>query len=228
MDIENIMEIKISTTPVEYSKAMEEMQKRHAQVLNNEADELIWFLEHEHVYTAGISANDADLLTNDIPVFKTTRGGKFTYHGNGQQVCYFVVDLKRRSHTMPDVRCFVSCLEDIIINSLAKIGIIGEKRKDRIGVWVKNGKTEQKIAAIGVKFSKGVTMHGFAVNVKPDLTKFNGIVPCGISDFGVCSVESLGFYTSIEEFREILVQEVRNMEKLGFYQNKHYNSECKI
>jgi len=222
------MEIKISITPVEYSKAMEEMQQRHAQVLSGEAEELIWFLEHEHVYTAGISANNADLLTNEIPVFKTTRGGKFTYHGNGQQVCYFVVDLKRRSNTMPDVRCFVSCLEDIIINSLAKIGIIGEKRKDRIGVWVKNGKTEQKIAAIGVKFSKGVTMHGFAVNVNPDLTKFNGIVPCGISDFGVCSVESLGFDASIEEFREILISEVKNMETLGFYQSKHYNSKCKI
>ena len=129
---------------------------------------------------------------------------------------------------MPDVRCFVSCLEDIIINSLAKIGIIGEKRKDRIGVWVKNGELEQKIAAIGVKFSKGVTMHGFAVNVKPDLTKFNGIVPCGISDFGVCSVESLGFDASIEEFREMLISEVKNMEALGFYQNKHYNSKCKI
>ena len=226
------MEIKISTTPIEYSKAMEEMQQRHAQVLSGEADELIWFLEHEHVYTAGISANDSDLITNDIPVFKTTRGGKFTYHGNGQQVCYFVVDLKRRSSKMPDVRCFVSCLEDIIINSLAKIGIIGEKRKDRIGVWVqsvvKNNISEQKIAAIGVKFSKGVTMHGFAVNVKPDLTKFNGIVPCGISDFGVCSVESLGFNVIIEEFREILVQEVKNMEKLGFYQNKYYNSKCTI
>ena len=219
------MEIKISTTPVEYSQAMEEMQKRHAQVLNNEADELIWFLEHKHVYTAGISANDSDLLTNDIPVFKTTRGGKFTYHGNGQQVCYFVVDLKRRSNKMPDVRCFVSCLEDIIINSLAKIGIIGEKRKDRIGVWVKNNISEQKIAAIGVKFSKGVTMHGFAVNVKPDLTKFNGIVPCGIADFGVCSVESLGFNASIGEFREILIQEIQNAEKQNFYQN---SEKCKI
>ena len=219
------MEIKISTTPVEYSQAMEEMQQRHAQVLNNEAEEFIWFLEHEHVYTAGISANDSDLLTNDIPVFKTTRGGKFTYHGNGQQVCYFVVDLKRRSSKMPDVRCFVSCLEDIIINSLAKIGIIGEKRKDRIGVWVKNNISEQKIAAIGVKFSKGVTMHGFAVNVKPDLTKFNGIVPCGIADFGVCSVESLGFNASIEEFREILIQEIQNAEKQNFYQN---SEKCKI
>ncbi len=213
------MEIKISTTPVEYSTAMELMQQRHAQVLSGEAEEFIWLLEHEAVYTAGISANYDDLLTNAIPTFKTTRGGKFTYHGVGQQVCYFVLNLKNRAVKIPDVRCFVSCLEDIIINSLAKIGIIGEKRKDRIGVWVKTGETEQKIAAIGVKFSKGVTTHGVAINICPNLEHFNGIIPCGISDFGVCSVRSLGFNTSMEEFRDILVNEVQNMEKMGFYQN---------
>ncbi len=221
------MEIKISEKPVEYSQAMVEMEGRHAQVLNGEADELIWLLEHEDVYTAGISANDDELLTNEIPVFKTKRGGKFTYHGVGQQVCYFVLDLKKRSQKIPDVRCFVSCLEDIIINSLAQIGIIGEKRKDRIGVWVVNNRIEQKIAAIGVKFSKGITMHGIAINICPDLKKFSGIIPCGISDFGVCSVKSLGVQTSIIDFQTTLITEIHNAEKENFYQNLYSNS-CKI
>ncbi len=224
------MEIKISPTPVEYSTAMEAMQQRHAQVLNGEADEFIWLLEHEAVYTAGISANYDDLLTKEHPVFKTTRGGKFTYHGVGQQVCYFVLNLKKRSVKMPDVRCFVSCLEDVVINSLAKIGIIGEKRSDRIGVWVKTGETERKIAAIGVKFAKGVTTHGVAINIEPNLEHFKGIIPCGISEFGVCSAKSLGFDVSMAEFREILIEEVKSAEKENFYQNNSDNitPKCKI
>ncbi len=219
------MEIKISKQPIEYSIALQEMEERHAHVLLEEKPELAWFLEHEDVYTAGISAKENELINSQtIPVFRTKRGGKFTYHGKGQLICYLVCNLKKRAGGLPDVRCFVDCLEDIIIKTLAEFKIIGEKRKDRIGVWVQTKNGEEKIAAIGVKFSKGVTMHGFALNVCTDLSKFNGIVPCGIAEFGVCSMESIGIKTTIEDVRSVVIKNLEHTLKENFYQKRCKNS----
>jgi lipoyl(octanoyl) transferase len=219
------MEIKISNKPVEYSVALQEMEERHAHVLLEEKPELAWLLEHDDVYTAGISAKENELINSQtIPVFRTKRGGKFTYHGKGQLICYLVCNLKKRAGGLPDVRCFVDCLEGVIIKTLAEFKIIGEKRKDRIGVWVQNKNGEEKIAAIGVKFSKGVTMHGFALNVCTDLSKFNGIVPCGISEFGVCSMESVGIQTDVENVRSVVRKNLEHALKENFYQKKCKNS----
>ena len=144
------MEIKITKEPVEYSAALNEMEERHGEILAGTKPELIWFLEHEDVYTAGISAREEDLIdAGNVPVFQTKRGGKFTYHGRGQLICYAVCNLKKRAEGLPDVRCYVDCLEDVIINTLQTFGIKGEKRQDRIGVWVETQNGEQKIAAIG-------------------------------------------------------------------------------
>lgn len=215
------MEIKISENPVEYSIAMQEMEERHDEVLSGTKPELIWLLEHEDVYTAGISAKDDDLLNaGSIPVFHTRRGGKFTYHGNGQLVCYIMCNLKKRAGTLPDVRCFVDCLEDIIINTLQTLGIKGEKRRDRIGVWVETNNGDEKIAAIGVKFSKGVTTHGFALNICPNLQKFNGIIPCGIANYGVCSVESLGVNVKIDDVKKEVLKNIQLAETQNFYQKQ--------
>lgn len=214
------MRVKISTSLVPYNVAVEVMEKEHALAIEGKSDGLIWFLQHEDVYTAGVSAKETELLAhNGIPVLQTRRGGKFTYHGEGQLICYIVCNLKKYTNgKLPDVRCFVACLEDIVIQTLQKFGIKGEVREGRIGVWVQNQEKEEKISAIGVKFSKGATMHGFAINVRPNLQNFKGIIPCGISEFGVCSIESLGINTTVEEVRDVCKQFVLEAEKNGFFQ----------
>ncbi|MFT4967055.1 MAG: lipoyl(octanoyl) transferase [Candidatus Deianiraeaceae bacterium] len=218
------MEFKISDKPIDYKVALQEMEERHIDVLNEIKPEMVWLLEHYDTYTAGISAKDEDLINpQSVPVVQTKRGGKFTYHGSGQLVSYFVCNLQRRAGEIPDVRCFVDCLEDIIINTLSKFGIKGEKRKDRIGVWVQNACGEEKIAAIGVKFSKGITMHGFAINIKTDLDKFKGIVPCGISEFGVCSMQSIGINANVDDVRDEVVKQIKIADEQNFYQKKCKN-----
>lgn len=217
-------EIKISEALIEYESALLEMEKRHNEVLNGTKPELFWLLQHEDVYTAGISAKENEhLKINNIPVFHTKRGGKFTYHGKGQLICYIVCNLKKRAEKLPDIRCFVASLEDTIINTLATFGIKGEKRKDRIGVWVVNNQKEEKIAAIGVKFSKGVTMHGFSLNINPDLSKFAGIIPCGISEFGVCSMEPLKTNIDFTTVRNEVIVNLQKIEAENFYQNQCKN-----
>ncbi len=206
-------EIIFSKNPVPYMQSYEFMEKRAEEIYAGKAPETIWFLEHFPVYTAGASANEKDLLSrfNDIPVIKTNRGGKHTLHSPGQSVVYLMLDLKKRVHNkIPDPRKYVETLEEIIIQSLKKFGIKGEKRKDRIGVWVINPKTtrDEKIAAIGVKFKKGVTLHGFALNVNNDLNLFNGIIPCGISEFGVCSLKSLGCNVDLQTVNNMILEEI--------------------
>jgi lipoyl(octanoyl) transferase len=190
----------VADAPVDYPTALMVMKDRAAAVARGEAAELVWLVEHPSLYTSGTSAAPNDLLQpNRFPVYEAGRGGEYTYHGPGQRVAYLMLDLKERGR---DVRCLVQGLEDWIIDTLGAFNVEGERRDGRIGVWVRQpGRMggESKIAAIGVRVSKWVTTHGIALNVSPDLTHFEGIVPCGISDRGVTSLEDLGQIVSMPE-----------------------------
>ncbi len=196
----------ISEGLVSYEDAIATMEAEVAKIAAGEADELVWLLEHPPLYTAGTSANDADLVEPDrFPVFQTGRGGEYTYHGPGQRVAYVMLDLKRRRQ---DVRAYVAALEEVIIRTLESMNIKGERREDRVGVWVQrperpplaNGTmAEDKIAALGIRIRKWVTFHGLSINVDPELGHFGGIVPCGISDYGVTSLVDLGLLISMSD-----------------------------
>jgi len=189
------VEWAVSDAPVGYEDAVAAMEARAAAIAEGRADELIWLLEHPSLYTAGVSAKPSDLLDPDrFPVFHTRRGGQFTYHGPGQRVAYVMLDLRARAR---DVKAFVTGLETWIVAALAALGVSGEIRPGRVGVWAPRGAREDKIAAIGVKLRRWVSFHGISLNVAPDLTHFNGIVPCGISDHGVTSLADLGRGTSM-------------------------------
>jgi lipoyl(octanoyl) transferase len=189
------VEWRISDAAVPYPDAVAIMEERAAAIAAGSASELVWLLEHPPLYTAGTSAKPQDLRDARFPVFQTGRGGQFTYHGPGQRVAYVMIDLKRRK---PDVRAYVNNLEEWIIRSLADFNVRGERRADRIGVWVrrpdKGEGYEDKIAAIGVRLKRWVSLHGIAINVEPDLTHFDGIVPCGVAEarYGVTSLVDLG------------------------------------
>ena len=190
----------IADAPVDYPLALQAMKDRAAAIAHGEASELVWLVEHPPLYTAGTSAEGADLLDpKRFPVYEAGRGGEYTYHGPGQRVAYLMLDLRARGR---DVRCLVQGLEGWIIDTLAAFNVAGEIRDGRIGVWVKQpGRLggESKIAAIGVRVSKWVTTHGIALNVAPDLDHFGGIVPCGIADRGVTSLEDMGQLVSMPE-----------------------------
>jgi lipoyl(octanoyl) transferase len=181
--------------PVGYAEAVAAMDARVAAIAAGAAPELVWLVEHPPLYTSGTSAQAGDLIEARFPVFASGRGGQFTYHGPGQRVAYAMLDLKRR---VPDVRRYVATLEEWIIRTLAAFGVAGERRQDRVGVWVrrpdKGDGFEDKIAAIGIRIRHWVSLHGIALNVAPDLAHFSGIVPCGIADkrFGVTSLADLG------------------------------------
>jgi len=193
------MEIKIDMQPVDYEAALSVMEARVAAIRDDNADELVWLLEHPPLYTAGTSAKADDLLDPRFPVFKTGRGGEYTYHGPGQRVVYVMLDLKKRQQ-VPDIKKYVWQLEEWIIRSLAALGVDGGRREGRIGIWVITPNGEAKIAAIGVRIRHWVTYHGISINVDPDLTHFDGIVPCGISEYGVTSLRQvLGREVSVEE-----------------------------
>ncbi len=183
------IEWRIADAPVPYEDAVATMEARAAAVLAGEARELIWLLEHPPIYTAGTSADPADLLDPRFPVHKTGRGGKYTYHGPGQRIGYVVLDLGRRGR---DIRTYVHALENWVIAALSRIGIHAYPVPDRIGIWTRDGGVEAKIGAIGVRVRKWVTLHGFSVNIAPDLAHFGGIVPCGLPDYPVTSVAKLG------------------------------------
>lgn len=190
----------IADEPVEYAEAVSAMEDRVVRIRAGSANECVWLLEHPPVYTAGTSAQPGDLIEPArFPVYRTGRGGQFTYHGPGQRVAYVMLDLKRRS---PDVRCYVHDLEEWMIRTLQRFNVRGERRQDRIGIWVdRGGGREDKIAAIGVRVRRWVTYHGFALNLEPDLSHFDGIVPCGIDSqrFGVTSLVDLGLPISMPE-----------------------------
>ncbi|TNE39045.1 MAG: lipoyl(octanoyl) transferase LipB [Alphaproteobacteria bacterium] len=192
------IEWKISDAPVPYQEALDLMEERVAAIRNDTAPELVWLLEHPPLYTAGTSANSADLVMPDrFPVYNVGRGGQYTYHGPGQRVAYVLLDLKNRNS---DVRAYVQDLEDWVIETLAQYQVKGEKREGRIGVWVDRGHREDKIAAIGVRVRRWVSFHGISVNVDPDLDHYSGIVPCGITDHGVTSLVDLGIPVTLPEF----------------------------
>jgi lipoyl(octanoyl) transferase len=192
------IEWRISTTPVDYRGALEEMERRVAAIRAGAAAELIWLLEHPPLYTAGTSAHDAELLEpGRLPVHRTGRGGRYTYHGPGQRIAYVMLDLRRRGQ---DVRCYVHQLEEWIIRTLARFEVRGERRDGRVGIWVvRPAGNEEKIAAIGVRVRQWVTYHGLALNVDPELEHYRGIVPCGITGHGVTSLAELGIAATMDE-----------------------------
>jgi lipoyl(octanoyl) transferase len=196
------VEWRISKAPVGYLQAVAAMEARAAAIAAGEAGELVWLLEHPPLYTSGTSGRPEDLLQARFPLFATGRGGQLTYHGPGQRVAYVMLDLKRRR---PDVRAYVAALEEWIIRTLACFNVRGERRENRVGVWVKRPDKgvdlEDKIAAIGVRLKRWVSLHGIAINVEPDLSHFSAIVPCGVADprYGVTSLVDLGHLVSIAE-----------------------------
>jgi lipoyl(octanoyl) transferase len=184
------IEWKVSDGPVRYENALTGMEARVADIRAGTARELIWLLEHPPLFTAGTSADPAELSNpQGFPVFAAGRGGRYTYHGPGQRVVYVLLDLERRGK---DIRCFVHALEGWMIDTLASLGIAAHRAPGRIGIWVGEGAAEAKIGALGVRVKRWVTLHGFALNVNPDLSHFGGIVPCGISEYGVTSVAAQG------------------------------------
>jgi lipoyl(octanoyl) transferase len=203
-------EWRVSDSPLSYEEAVATIDARATAIAAGSAPELVWLLEHPPLYTAGTSANAGDVLDARFPVHESGRGGQLTYHGPGQRVAYVMLDLKRRT---PDVRRFVASLEEWIIRTLASFDVVGERRDDRIGVWVrrpdKGEGYEDKIAAIGIRISRWVTMHGLALNVEPNLAHFAGIVPCGVSDqrFGVTSLVDLGLPVTLSDVDLVLRRE---------------------
>ncbi|WP_310541358.1 lipoyl(octanoyl) transferase LipB [Phenylobacterium sp.] len=199
----------VSTGYVGYEAAVAAMEARAAAIAEGAAGELIWLLEHPPLYTAGISAKSADLLEPDrFPVFATTRGGQFTYHGPGQRVAYVMLDLSARRR---DVRAFVAGLEAWVIGALTRFNVTGEIRDGRVGVWVERRVSgaptrEDKIAAIGVKLRRWVSFHGVSLNVEPDLDHFSGIVPCGQTEHGVTSLVDLGLPVTMDEADAALME----------------------
>lgn len=204
------VEWRISDAPVAYEEALAEMDARVAAIAAGQAAELVWLLEHPPLYTAGTSARATDVLEARFPVHDAGRGGQLTYHGPGQRVAYVMIDLRRRG---PDVRRFVATLEQWIIGTLAAFAVRGERREDRVGVWVKrpdkgNG-FEDKIAAIGIRVRHWVTLHGIAINLEPDLSHFTGIVPCGVNEqrYGVTSLADLGHLVTFPALDSVMRSE---------------------
>ncbi|HEX3424392.1 MAG TPA: lipoyl(octanoyl) transferase LipB [Sphingomicrobium sp.] len=190
MNKDDDIEWRVSDAPVVYEEALRLMEERAAAIRKGTASECIWLLEHPPLFTAGTSADPSELFNPlDLPVYEAGRGGRYTYHGPGQRVGYVMLDLEKRGK---DIRCFVHSLEGWMIDALGDLGIKAHRAPGRIGIWVGEGSDEAKIGALGVRVKRWVTLHGFAINVAPDLSHFNGIVPCGIADFGVTSLAELG------------------------------------
>jgi lipoyl(octanoyl) transferase len=190
MDLVEGVEWRVGNSPVPYEQALAFMDERAAAIRAGEARECVWLLEHPPLFTAGTSADPAELMNPlGFPVHDAGRGGRYTYHGPGQRVGYVMLDLERRGK---DIRRFVHSLEQWMIDALGQLGVNAHRAEGRIGIWVGAGPTEAKIGALGVRVKRWVTLHGFAINVDPDLAHFGGIVPCGISEYGVASIASLG------------------------------------
>jgi lipoyl(octanoyl) transferase len=184
------IEWRVSDAPVPYGEALSFMEERAAAIRDGTASECIWLLEHPPLFTAGTSAHPAELFNpEDFPVYEAGRGGRYTYHGPGQRVGYVMLDLEKRGK---DIRRFVHALEGWMIATLADLGVEAHRAPGRIGIWVGDGPEEAKIGALGVRVKRWVTLHGFAINVAPDLSHFSGIVPCGIAEFGVTSLAAQG------------------------------------
>jgi lipoyl(octanoyl) transferase len=197
----NAPEWLTATAPVAYGEAVRAMEERVRLIRMEGAKGLVWLLEHPPLYTAGTSANAKDLLNPAFPVYQTGRGGQYTYHGPGQRIAYVMLDLQKRGS---DLRRYICDLEEWMISSLREFDVKGERRAGRVGIWVARNNSEAKIAAVGVRVRKWVTYHGVAINVNPDLSHYNGIVPCGISDYGVTSLHDLGVKIPMSALDEAL------------------------
>lgn len=197
------MEWLTTQSPVSYPDALAGMEARVNAIHAGTAGEAVWLLEHPPLYTGGTSAKAEDLRDPQFPVFETGRGGEYTYHGPGQRVAYVMLDLKKRQQ-IPDLKQYIWQLEEWIIQTLATFNVIGERRAGRVGIWVVTPEGEKKIAAIGVRIRHWITFHGVSINVNPDLSHFGGIVPCGIAEYGVTSLEDLGVQTSLDQLDRAL------------------------
>ena len=182
------IEIKKSIKPIKYDDAIKLMETKLLDIDQKKSNDLIWILEHEDVYTAGTSYKEDEILDKNIKILNTKRGGKITYHGPGQLVCYFVIDLKKRKK---DIRKFISLIEKTIIDTLRFYNIETFADKDNIGIWYKDKDMVKKVAAIGIRISKWIAYHGFSINISNDLRKYNAIVPCGIKDKGITSLKNI-------------------------------------
>ena len=196
----NVIEFFNSSELVDYKKSIELMEKRVEGINQDKASELLWFLEHPSIYTAGTSSNDKDLLNENLfPVFRTNRGGQFTYHGPGQRVAYVMLNVRDRDY---NVKSFIRLLEQWIMNSLMDIGIKSFLIKGKVGIWVNN---EEKIASLGLRIRKGISFHGISLNINPNLEHFSGIIPCGNENSGVTSIEKIGLNIKKKEIDKILI-----------------------
>jgi len=192
------IEIKKSKKPIKYEDAIKLMENRLQEIHLNKSNQLIWILEHEEIYTAGTSYLENEIIDKSINLLKTNRGGKITYHGPGQLICYFVIDLKKRKK---DIRKFISLIEKTIIDTLKFYGIETNADKENIGIWYNDKKNIKKVAAIGVRVSKWIAYHGFSININNDLKKYNAIIPCGIRDKGITTLKKISDqdYKKLEE-----------------------------
>ena len=196
----NLIEFFNSSELVDYKKSIELMEKRVEGINEGKASELLWFLEHPPIYTAGTSSNDKDLLNENLfPVFRTNRGGQFTYHGPGQRVAYVMLNVRDRDY---NVKSFIRLLEQWIMNSLMDIGIKSFLIKGKVGIWVNN---EEKIASLGLRIRKGISFHGISLNINPNLEHFSGIIPCGNENSGITSIEKIGLNIKKKEIDKILI-----------------------
>ncbi len=202
------MKIRVFKEQLEYGSTAAKMEGLVEEIVAGKAQDEVWFLEHQPVYTAGTSSDESELKDAKFPVFKVGRGGKYTYHGPGQRVVYFMLDLKKHYKT-PDLKKFVCDLEQWVIDSLKELGMEAYRKPGMIGIWTKDENSlggESKVAAIGIRVRKWVSFHGVAINLNPKLADFDGIVPCGINEFGVTSIKALGHDVSFEKLDEILVK----------------------
>jgi lipoyl(octanoyl) transferase len=197
------IEWRVSQGLVPYPEAVRAMEARVEAISSGTGSEEVWLLEHPALYTTGTSAKASDILDARFPVFETGRGGQVTYHGPGQRICYVMLDLKTRK---ADVRGYVRNLEEWLILALEKLGVKGERRSGRIGIWVQNGIREEKIAAIGVRIRRWITFHGISLNVDPELSHYSGIVPCGVREYGVTSLSAMGISAKMAEVDAALKQ----------------------
>ena len=203
------IEIKKSTKPVEYKEAIDFLEKRLVQINQKKETELIWILEHPNIYTAGTSYNENEILDKSINVIKTNRGGKITYHGPGQTICYFIIDLTKRKK---DIRKFTTTIENIIIQTLKEYQINSFNDRDNIGIWVNHKNKIKKIAAIGIRVSRWIAYHGFSINVNNNLENYNKIIPCGIKNKSVSSLKLIKDQNYDELNDKIINNFVKNLE----------------
>ncbi|MDA8892329.1 lipoyl(octanoyl) transferase LipB [Hyphomicrobiales bacterium] len=210
------IEYAISRDLVNYPESVKIMEKRIENISSKKKSELIWFLEHPSIYTAGTSADKKDLLKKNIfPVFKSSRGGEYTYHGPGQRIIYIMLDLRERNY---DIRSFVNALENSVMDTLNDLGVKSLLIKGKVGVWIKSSiknQSEKKISSIGLRVRKGITFHGISINIKPNLDHFNGIISCGNKNNGVTSLKELGIMLPTEKIDEILLKNLKKRFKIN-------------